>query len=698
VSDAKLGDAVLDVRDLSVAYCTRAGDVQAVRSVSLTVHAGETLALVGESGSGKTSLALAVMRYLDASGRVTGGAIRFRGEDLLAMPPAALRELRGARLAMVYQDPQMALNPAFTVGEQVAEVLRIHLRLGRRTARQRAIELLAQVNLPQPEDVYRRYPHELSGGQQQRAVIAMAFACDPELLLMDEPTTGLDVTTEARILDLIGELKARHRSAILYITHNLGVVARFCHRVAVMYAGELVEEGPVERVFARPLHPYIRGLLACVPRLDASKRAAPLTAIGGRLPSLVAPPRGCIFEPRCPERVSECAERAPAAAAAPGGGTVRCHRWDALPAFRTVGVPSAAAPSAGAPTSGLLEVEGLRCHYLLRRPLGDAVRGIPARAVRAVDDVSLEVARAHTLALVGESGCGKTTLGRAVVGLVEPIGGRVAFGGADAIRLARGRPRDLRRRIQIIFQNPEATLNPQRTVGETLARPLELFGSATAAERAERVRELLRAVQLPEGYVGRYPHELSGGEKQRVAVARAFAAEPELIVCDEPLSALDVSVQAAMLNLLVDLQERTGAAYLFISHDLSVVRYLADRVAVMYMGRLCEVGSVDALFAPPYHPYTEALLSAIPLPDPRSVQRKIRLEGPVPSPVDPGPGCRFQSRGPRKLGAVCETEPPPAREAAPGHVIVCHIPLEELRRVPPVIEDRPTAAAPPGGP
>jgi len=698
VSDAKLGDAVLDVRDLSVAYCTQAGGVQAVRGVSLTVHAGETLALVGESGSGKTSLALAVMRYLDAGGRVTGGAIRFRGEDLLAMPPAALRELRGARLAMVYQDPQTALNPAFPVGEQVAETLRIHLRLGQRAARQRTVELLAQVNLPQPEAVYGRYPHELSGGQQQRIVIAMAFACDPELLLMDEPTTGLDVTTEARILDLIGELKARHRSAILYITHNLGVVARFCHRVAVMYAGELVEEGPVERVFARPLHPYTRGLLACVPRLEASKRAAPLAAIGGRLPSLVAPPRGCIFEPRCPERVSECAERVPAAAAAPGGGTVRCHRWEALPAFRAAGVPSAAAPAAGAPMPGLLEVEGLRCHYVLRRPLGDAVRGIPARAVRAVDDVSLDVARAHTLALVGESGCGKTTLGRAVVGLVEPIGGRVAFGGADATRLARGRPRDLRRRIQIVFQNPEATLNPQRTVGKTLARPLELFGSATAAERSERVRELLRAVQLPEGYVGRYPHELSGGEKQRVAVARAFAADPELIVCDEPLSALDVSVQAAMLNLLVDLQERTGAAYLFISHDLSVVRYLADRVAVMYMGRLCEVGSVDALFAPPYHPYTEALLSAIPLPDPRSVQRKIRLEGAVPSPVDPGPGCRFQSRCPRKLGAVCETEPPPAREAAPGHVIVCHIPLEELRRVPPVIEDRPAAAAPPGGP
>jgi peptide/nickel transport system ATP-binding protein len=691
-------DVVLDVRDLSVAYRAQGGDVQAVRGVSLRVHGGETLALVGESGSGKTSLALAVMRYLDGNGRVTGGAIRFHRVDLLALAPAALRQLRGSRLAMVYQDPQTALNPAFAVGEQVAEALRIHLGLARRDARRRTVELLAQVNLPHPEQVYTRYPHELSGGQQQRIVIAMAFACNPELLLMDEPTTGLDVTTEARILDLIAELKARHRSAILYITHNLGVVARFCHRVAVMYAGELVEDGPVERVFSRPLHPYTRGLLACVPRLDASKRAAPLAAIGGRLPSLVTPPPGCIFEPRCPERVPICAERAPAAAAAPGGGTVRCHRWEELPAFRAGSAPAGSGPPPDALAPRLLLVEDLRCHYPLRRTLADVVRRLAPRAVRAVDEVRLEVARAHTLALVGESGCGKTTLGRAVVGLLEPTGGRIEFAGADATGLARRRPRDLRRRIQIVFQSPDATLNPQRTVGETLARPLKLFGLASGAGRDARVGELLRAVQLPEAYAARYPHELSGGERQRVAIARAFAAEPELIVCDEPLSALDVSVQAAVLNLLVDLQERTAAGYLFISHDLSVVRYLADRVAVMYMGKLCEVGSVDALFAPPYHPYTEALLSAIPLPDPGSIQRTVRLEGPVPSPVDPGPGCRFQSRCPRKLGAVCETEPPPAREVAPGHVIVCHIPLEELRRVPPVIEGRPAATAPAGGP
>jgi peptide/nickel transport system ATP-binding protein len=392
-----------------------------------------------------------------------------------------------------------------------------------------------------------------------------------------------------------------------------------------------------------------------------------------------------------------CRERAPEAVAVARGGAVRCHRWQELPPFRFAGDAGRATPAKAAPAPALLEVADLRCHYPLRRALRDVVRRLAPRAVRAVDEVSLEVARARTLALVGESGCGKTTLGRAVVGLLEPVGGRIAFAGADTAGLARRRPRELRRRIQIIFQNPDATLNPQRTVGETLARPLALFGLAAGAAREARVRELLRAVQLPEAYTSRYPHELSGGEKQRVANARAFAAEPELIVCDEPLSALDVSVQAAVLNLLVDLQRRSATGYLFISHDLSVVRYLADRVAVMYMGKLCEVGSVEALFAPPYHPYTEALLSAIPLPDPALTQRKVRLEGPVPSPVDPGPGCRFQSRCPRKLGAVCETEPPPAREPAPGHVIVCHIPLEDLARVPPVVEPRPAAAILPGG-
>ncbi|HET6521505.1 MAG TPA: ABC transporter ATP-binding protein [Geminicoccaceae bacterium] len=692
---------VLAIRDLHIDYHARGAVVHAVRGVDLTIHAGETLALVGESGSGKSSVAFSVMRGLDAAGRIRRGGLRFRDVDLLALAPDALRRLRGARIAMVYQDPQTSLNPAFRVGDQIAEVLRAHRGVGRREARERVHDLLRRVNLPDPERVYRRYPHELSGGQQQRILIAMAFACDPELLIMDEPTTGLDVTTEARILDLIADLKASHGTAILYITHNLGVVARFCHRVAVMYAGEIVEEGPVARVFTQPGHPYTRSLLTCVPRLDLGKRDRPLSAIEGRLPDLTDPPAGCIFEARCPARVPACAQAKPPAEPLDRdedgrAGFVRCIRWRELPPFafeRHDGGRDAVAGERGA-ADAVLEAEDLRCFYPLRRGLAELLAGAPRRAVRAVDGVSLALARARTLAIVGESGCGKTTLGRAVVGLQEPTAGRLSFEGRPLAGAARARPQVQRRKVQIIFQNPDATLNPQKSVGQTLRRPLELFGLASGAAADARVAGLLRSVNLPESYAGRYPHELSGGERQRVAIARAFAADPEVIVCDEPLSALDVSVQAAILNLLVDLQRRSSTAYLFISHDLSVVRYLSDRVAVMYMGRLCEVGTPEQLFAPPYHPYTEALLSAISIPDPQVWQEKIRLEGAVPSPTDPGAGCRFASRCPRKVGGVCEREDPPVHEPARGHRIACHIPLPQLRALPAVIRYR---APPPAG-
>ena len=558
-----------------------------------------------------------------------------------------------------------------------------------RGARRRAIDLLTQVNLPDPAAIFERYPHELSGGQQQRILIAIAFSCDPELLIMDEPTTGLDVTTEARILDLIAEMKARHGPAILYITHNLGVVARFCDRVVVMYAGEVVEQGPVARVFSRPRHPYSRGLLTCLPRLDWGKTDGPLRVIEGRLPSLLSPPRACVFESRCAERVPICGEQKPEAEEVPGGGSVRCFRWQDLAPFQFGGRARSDGSREALPTVGpVLEIDDLCCYYPGRRTIAEILRGVSPRTVRAVDGVTLETARAGTLAVVGESGCGKTTLGRAVVGLRAPTAGQIRFEAREVPGLARNRSRELRRRIQVIFQNPEATLNPQKTIGERLGRPLELFGLARGTERDRRVAELLGAVHLPEAYAGRYPHELSGGEKQRVAIARAFAAGPEVIVCDEPLSSLDVSVQSAILNLLVDLQRRSSTAYLFISHDLSVVRYLADRIAVMYMGKLCETGTAAELFEPPYHPYTEALLSAIPIPDPTTRQRKIRLEGPVPSPTAPGAGCRFHTRCPRKVGAICEQQEPPVHEVGPGHQIHCHIALDELGRVSPVVQHR----------
>ena len=687
---------VLSIRDLHVSYFVRGEEVKAARAINLTVRAGETLALVGESGSGKSSVAFATMRGLDAAGRVTQGTIHFNDIDVLALSPRELRAIQGSRIAMVYQDPQTSLNPAFRVGNQIGEVIREHTDLKGHGADERVRDLLADVNLPDPAGVAQRYPHELSGGQQQRVLIAMAFACNPELLIMDEPTTGLDVTTEAHILDLVAELKQKHGSAILYITHNLGVVARFCHRVAVMYAGEIVEEGPVSRVFLRPAHPYTRSLLTCIPRLDLSKHDRPLNAIEGQLPSLSNLPEGCIFAPRCDHAAEACKTTAPASEQVGDDGedAVRCLRWRELPDFRFARqVRDGIRADTGGRAAELLEVQQLKCFYPVRRRVTEILGGLRQRFVHAVDGIDIDLERGRTLAIVGESGCGKTTLGRTVVGLQVATDGKLAFEGTALAGLARDRGPELRRRVQIIFQNPDATLNPQKSVGEAIRRPLQLFDLVPEPRQQDRVHELLRSVNLEESYAKRYPHELSGGQKQRVAIARAFAAQPELIVCDEPLSALDVSVQAAILNLLVELQKSSDTAYMFISHDLSVVRYLSDLVAVMYMGQLAELGTPEEVFAPPYHPYTEALLSAISIPDPAIEQEHVRLEGPVPSPVDPGRGCRFASRCPRKIGAVCETEDPPLQEFSSSHRLYCHIPGEELGRMRPVIryagEDRP---------
>lgn len=682
----QIGKPVLTVRDMHISYFPRGKEVKAVRGVDLTVHAGETLALVGESGSGKSSVAFASMRGLDAAGRVMKGSVHFHDTDVLALNPGALRRIQGSRIAMVYQDPQTALNPGYRIGDQIAEAVHEHTDMSGGAVRERVLDLLGEVNLPDPAGFYDRYPHELSGGQQKRVVIAMAFACNPELLIMDEPTTGLDVTTEAHILDLVTKLKESHGSAILYITHNLGVVAKFCHRVAVMYAGQIVEQGPVSRVFTAPAHPYTRSLLTCIPRLDLSKHDRPLNAIEGRLPNLSELPPGCVFAPRCSESTDQCLSDDIEKELIDGEEDfVRCVRWNDISAFEfDRNARKIRAKEEVQAIEPILEVDDLQCLFRLRRGIAEIATGKEIRHVHAVDGIDLNLGRGQTLAIVGESGCGKTTLGRTIVGLQTATDGTMAFEDKLLEGKARNRSSDVRRRVQIVFQNPDATLNPQKSVGETIGRPLELFGLAEETAREARVADLLRSVNLPAHYASRYPHELSGGEKQRVAIARAFAADPDLIVCDEPLSALDVSVQAAILNLLVELQKSTNAAYLFISHDLSVVRYLSDQVAVMYMGRLCEIGTPEEVFVPPYHPYTEALLSAISLPDPNIDQDSILLEGSVPSPVNPKPGCRFASRCPRKIGDICENENPPLVSYG-NHKIYCHIPKEKLEEMRPVI-------------
>ncbi len=679
---------LLQLRDLAIAYTTRAGEVRAVRDVSLAIERGQAYGLVGESGCGKTSVAIAIMAYLGRNGRVAHGQVLFDGRDLTTLSAEELRALRGRRIAMVYQDPLASLNPCLTVGKQLSEVLTVHQGLGGRASRAACHAMLERVRMPDPPAIMRRYPHQLSGGQQQRVVIAMALLANPDLLIMDEPTTGLDVTVEATVLDLVAELRRELDTAILYISHNLGVIARVCDRVGVMYAGELMEEADVAALFLAPRHPYTRSLLRCVPRVDVGRAAQQLAAIPGHVPSPMARPPGCVFEPRCGFAAAECRTAPPAAEAVAPGHVVRCVRW------RDIGLVEPAAARArrdatdAATATPLLSLDRLRAYYqpatkLLARLLGRR------RPVRAVDGVSVEAYAGQTLSVVGESGCGKSTLARCIAGLVAPTGGRVSFRSLDISRVVERRDPAVLREIQMVFQNPDSTLNPTHRIGQAIGRSLQRLGKVPRGEvRAETLR-VLREVQLDEAFADRLPRQLSGGQKQRVAIARALAARSRLVICDEPTSALDVSVQAAILKLLLDIQQSRGMTMVFISHDLGVVRYLSDTIAVMYLGQVCEIGQAEEVFAPPYHPYTEALLSAVPVPDPQRGAHGIRLDGVVPSAADPPAGCRFHTRCPRKVGPICETTPPPVQSASPTHRIACHIPLEELRAVPPVL--RPVA-------
>jgi glutathione transport system ATP-binding protein len=682
-------DVVLEVDDLHVTFPGARGGVRAVRGLSYDVRAGEVLGIVGESGSGKSVSSLAVMGLLPTNADVRGSA-RYRGRELLGLDDRVASGIRGREIAMVFQDPLSALTPVYTVGDQVAEALLIHQDMGRQAAGRRAVELLDLVGIPNPKQRALAFPHEFSGGMRQRVMIAMAIANDPDVIIADEPTTALDVTIQAQILEVLKTAQQATGAAIVLITHDLGVVAGFADRVLVMYAGKAVETGATEDVFYRARMPYTLGLLGSIPRLDAAERQ-PLTPVEGNPPSLVDLPAGCPFVPRCPMALDVCTEVEPSLI--PIGGAVgpqysACHRSDEIERAGLTSTdifPAAVAPASPAERVPrdqrpvVLEVQDLVKYYPLTK--GQVFRRTVG-TVRAVDGITFEVRESETLALVGESGCGKTTTLTEILQLVRPQHGTVEVLGRDTARLSSRDRFAVRRDVQIVFQDPFASLDPRLPVGDILAEPLATHG-VPAAERRRQIPELLKLVGLAPEHAGRYPHEFSGGQRQRIGIARALALKPKLIVLDEPVSALDVSIQAGVINLLEQLKVELGLSYLFVAHDLSVVRHIADRVAVMYLGKIVESGPVDSVFEAPSHPYTQALLSAIPLPDPvKERQRKrIILDGDLPSPADPPSGCRFRTRCQLFAGldeerrrACVDRHPPLAAvgEEAADHLAACH--------------------------
>lgn len=680
---------MLNIQGLSVAYEQNGVLLPAVRDFSLSLAKGQTYGLVGESGSGKTTVAMAILGYLRGDGQITGGRIEFEGRDLLTLPQNGRIKVLGKDIALVPQDPMSSLNPSMRIGAQIAEGLRYQLALSKKQATQRTLELLELVRVPDPSRVAHSYPHEISGGMQQRVLIAMALGVEPRLIILDEPTTSLDVTTQAAVLDLLRSLIHDKNTAALYITHNLGVVAQLCDRVAVLYASELIEDGGTQTLFQKPLHPYTRGLLDSVPQLGQNKSGYELPAIPGRIPALTERLSGCVFASRCPVAIERCFSERPILESAMGDGQIRCHRWPEIASGEiSHAVKETFAPvKARTLTTGegdVLDIQDLRVEYLVSRSITDAITnailGRPTRTVKAVDEVNLSIRPGHTLGLVGESGSGKTTLARTIVGLVERTDGVVTMTGLPLPSRLSERDINTLRQIQFIFQNPEEALNPYLTIGETLQRPFITIGGKSRAEAREGARRMLEAVGLPVDYLGRLPGRLSGGEKQRIAIARAFATNPDLLIADEPVSSLDVSVQAAVLNLMERLQTENGNAMLFISHDLAVVGYLADHIAVMYAGQIVEICSAETLSSFPHHPYTEALLHAVPDITPQPLGQTIRLQGDVPSQIDVPSGCRFHPRCPRFLGQVCVDVMPPHQQMEDGNWIACHIPPKELQQ------------------
>ncbi|HEY8371216.1 MAG TPA: ABC transporter ATP-binding protein [Pseudonocardiaceae bacterium] len=704
-AESTTGGPVLEVTDLEVSFPSEAGRVHAVRGLSYQVAPGEVLGIVGESGSGKSVSSLAVMGLLPSTARISG-SIRFRGRELIGLSDAELSRIRGRRIAMVFQDPLSALTPVYTVGDQIAEAILVHGRgrVSKQQALKRAVELLDLVGIPNAAERAKAFPHEFSGGMRQRVVIAMAIANDPDLIIADEPTTALDVTVQAQVLEVLKTAQEVTGAGIVIITHDLGVVAGFADRVMVMYAGRAVETGPVDEIYTHPRMPYTLGLLGSIPRLDATDKQ-PLVPIEGQPPSLVDLPPGCPFAPRCPMAIEDCTRTEPdllpvngSAPAAEGTDEHRaaCLRSaeiartdaDAAQVYEvTETVPEAeVAQVPRAERQVVLEVSELVKHYpvtagsVFKRRVG---------TVHAVDGISFDIREGETLGLVGESGCGKTTTLMEILNLQAPMGGRITVLGQDVAGLDRKGRKAIRRDLQVVFQDPMASLDPRMPIADILAEPMEVHGYSKERIR-QRVPELLRLVGLRAEHAERYPHEFSGGQRQRIGIARALALEPKLVVLDEPVSALDVSIQAGVINLLDELKAKLGLAYLFVAHDLSVVRHIADRVAVMYLGKVVEIGEVNAVFGTPQHPYTQALLSAIPIPDPAKERQRERiiLTGDLPSPANPPSGCRFRTRCfkhavlPEADKRRCIEEEPlrrPHNGDSTDHEVACH--FAEVRQV-----------------
>lgn len=674
------GQPVIQAKNVYIDYQIGKNWLNVIQDVSIQINPVQIHGLVGESGSGKSTIGLGMMRYLASNARISSGEILFNQADLVSKTTSEMRQIWGSQISLVPQNPLDSLNPSMRIGDQMIELTQLHMELDRKQAIRTALDALDSVRIADSAKILMNYPHELSGGMQQRVMIALALSTRPQLLILDEPTTALDVTTQAVILDLVRDLVKEEQAAALYVSHDLGTVAQLCDYVTVLYAGEVMETAPVIELYTKPLHPYTSGLLASLPSA-AQGADSRLSTIDGVAPSLAERGHACVFADRCPVAIDKCHTEKPPLVTTPDNRQVRCWRWEEIASNELIprNRPQGQYESAPPRQTHVLSINDIDKRFNTPS-LFDRITGKPSEFVQAVDQVSMSINERSTLGLVGESGSGKTTLARCIVALNSADSGEIELCEIPISRQLNQRDKETLSNLQMVFQNPHDALNPYQTVGQTIGRTMRVLDGKSKNHQAikQDVIDLLEAVGLTAEYYRRYPNQLSGGEKQRVAIARAFATNPALVIADEPTSSLDVSVQAVILNLLKDLRAKEGASYLLISHDLEVISYLSDWIVVMYLGEIVEEGDSSAIISPPYHPYTEALWSAAPIPNPTIKRKRIRLEGDVPSPRNKPTGCPFHTRCPRKIGSICETDNPPMRDTGDGHLIRCHIPIDEL--------------------